>query len=297
MTVGVWGSGPWAIGTWGGASEGVLTLLAAVPLRENMVRLVFSMPVYYSEILDRYDASDPEHYSIAVVDGTVDAIGNPTRAVNIIAVEQPGPTSDMPINPAEVGFYVDVILDRPMSSFPAGYTIGVRDLQDVNASSQIDNATINLDATYRELQPPVLEMAAPLRDIASPQTASMLGETRSSDAILGTYVIAEDGDYAFDEGNTGRKKRVIRRLITRKNGFAHLPGYGLGVLEMGKTTARLDTIGKLTTDARLQIEREPDIEKASVTADFATTSLLRLHVAIKPRGTTSQKFTLSVPLR
>lgn len=297
-----WGSVPWGLSSWGGASTTTLSLLAAFAARENVVRLVFSMPVYFSKILDQYDASNSAKYTVSAVAGSFDGISQPTREVRAIAVELPDDLSIPPVLPQEVGFYIDVVLDRPMSSYPALYDVTISDLQNTSHTSTLATATFRFEAAYRELQKPTLEVAAPVRDFANPQTGGALVETGSdvvADAsALASYIQAADGDYAFDEGNTGRKKRVIRRFVTEPGGFAHLPGYGLGLLSRCKKLARLDQIGKLTTDARLQLQREPDIAKGVVTADFGDKpNFLRLHVGIKPRGTHSQKFTIPIPLR
>jgi hypothetical protein len=294
-----WGLAGWGLSSWGGASLTTLNLLAAFAVRENTVRLVFTMPVYFSKILDQYDASNPLKYSVAAVAESVDAFGVAVRPVRVIAIERPNTLSTPPVAQDEIGYYVDVILDRPMSSYPALYDITCVQLQNTAATSTIVTVTYRFAATHRILQEPSLEMAAPMRDFANPQTHGALAEAATDVlSILASYVASSDGDYAFDEGNTGRKKRVIRRLITTPNGFAHLPGYGLGLLTKSKKLARLDQVGKLATDARMQVEREPDIAKAVVTADFGSVpNLLRLHVSIRPRGGRSQKFTVPVPIR
>ncbi len=294
-----WGDQGWGISSWGGASLTTLTLLGAFAARENVVRLVFSMPVYFSTILDPFDGSNAHKFSIAIVPASADALGQPPRAVNIIAVERPDPTSTPPVLQGEVGFYLDAILDRPMSSFPALYDIMCAQLKNTRLTSTLVSATNRFPGVYRELQTPSLEMAIPARDFANPQTGAALAETGTDQlTTLASYVASANGDYAFDQGNTGRKKRVIRRMITSLGGFAHLPNYGLGLLERAKKLARPDQIGKLATDARLQLQREPDIAKVLVTADIGDKpNLLRIHVGIKPRGGQVQKFVVPVPIR
>lgn len=294
-----WGSDRWGVGAWGGASLVSLQLIGAIAVRENVVRLVFSQPVYYSKIFDRYDASNAVHYAMTPVNGSLDGNEEPTRAVRVVDVALPDTTSNPPVLQGEIGFFIDIMLDRPMSSYPASYMVGITDLQNADGSSQLPIAVAQVDAAYRELQPASFEIAAPIRDFANPQTSGALANAGTDEmSALATYVASDDGDYAFDEGSTGRKKRVLRRLITKKNGFAHLPGYGLGILSYGKRLARIDAIGKLTTDARLQVQKEPDVAKAIVGAEVGSQpSLVRLNVGIKPKGGRSQKFTISIPVR
>ena len=294
-----WGQVAWGLGAWGGPSALSLNLLAAIAVRENVVRLIFSQPIYFSGIFDQYDGSNPIKYSIAPVAESVDALGEPVRPVNVVAVERPTSLSVPPVLPSEVGYFIDIVLDRTMSSYPALYEVTCVQLRNTQMTNTIVTATVQFAATHRALQTPSLEVAAPVRDLANPQTGGALAGTGIDElSSLASYIISADGDYAFDEGNTGRKKRVIRRIVTKRNGFAHLPGYGLGILGMAKKLARLDQVGKLATDARMQLEREPDVARAAVTADFGSVpNLLRLHISIKPRSGRSQKFTVPIPTR
>lgn len=296
---GAWGAGSWGSGSWGGGVSSVLTVLGAIAVRENVVRVIFSQPVYFSKILDPFDASNPTHFTVTPVDGTTDQLSQPTRDVTVVAVERPDINSSPPIETADVGAHLDLILDRPMSSYPSAYTVTCIGIKNAKLTSTIGSASFDFDGVYRDLSVPDLETAAPLRDLASPQTLSALQEASPDDlTVIATYVVGEDGDYAFDQGATGRKKRIIRRVFTKKGGFVHLPNYGVSITSYGKKLARLDTIGKLTTEARIQISREPDVAKVVVNADIrrATPDLLRLHIAIKPHSARSQKFTVSVPI-
>lgn len=289
MSSGEWGAGEWGSGGWGGPSTLTLTLAGALAVRENTVRCIFSQRVYFSKILDQYDGSDPTHFTVTPIDGSTDEVGQPARAVNVIAIERPDANSAPPIAQVDVGKHLDLVLDRPLSSYPAQYLVTVTNLKNETLTDAIVSASFNFDGVYRELVKPSLETAALVRDIASPQAGGL--------GALATYEVAEDGDYAFDEGNVGLKKRLLRRAVTKKNGFVHLPGYGLGIMTYGKKLARLDVIGALTTDAKIQFEQEPDVAKAVVTAERnpKTPNLLRVHVAAKPKNGRSLKFTIEVP--
>ena len=101
---GAWGSGEFGAGSWGGG-EGTLTLLGAFALRENVIRLAFSQPVYFSSILDPLDASNPEKYSVTAVSGTFGIDGSPARPVNAVRVTLP--TEADGLIPAAVSRVVD----------------------------------------------------------------------------------------------------------------------------------------------------------------------------------------------
>lgn len=300
MTTSGWGSQAWGLTCWGGASLSSLTLLRAIAVRENVVRLVFSQKVYFSTILDRYDAWNPIHYSIASVVGTLDANNEPTHEVSVIAVERPNELSSPPVLHEEVGFYIDLVVDRPFSSHPAQYMVTANQLANEDRSLTLTSETASFESVYRELTPPTLEAAAEVRDIAMPQTFKALNEASPDElTLIGSYVVDDTGDYSFDTGNTGRKKRVFRRTFTKKGGFAHLPGYGLGIMTYGKKLGTLARIGTLQKEAELQIIREPDIQKIIVAADIddRRPNLLRLSFAIKPRGQRSEKFTTEIPIK
>jgi len=49
-----------------------------------------------------------------------------------------------------------------------------------------------------------------------------------SDVFIGGLFVDDSGDIAPHGGAEGYRKRIVRRLMTPKNAFAFLPGYGLG---------------------------------------------------------------------
>lgn len=287
------------LSSWGGRyGDTVFNVLAAFTVRENTVRLVFTQPVYFSKIFDLRDASNPLAFVIAPVAGSLDALGVLARAVSVLTTELATPQSTVPVVAAEVGYFLDITVDRPFSSFPARYTITSTNLQNAALTIVLASDTHTFDAVYRDLQGATLETPGLVRDLANAQTGAMLAaEVPDELRVLGSYLVT-NGDYAFDEGSAGRKKRIFRRILTKRGGFAHLPSYGLGIRDRIKQLMRFDTIGRLNTEAKLQIQREPDVAKAAVSAEIgAQPNLLRLHIGVRPRGGKSQKFTVSVPLK
>lgn len=85
-------------------------------------------------------------------------------------------------------------------------------------------------------------------------------------AVSGTFRVGEDGDYQFDDGLRNLKKRILRRLVTKKGGFAFLPDYGVGALEAVKKLNMAATRQMIADEAQRQIAREPDVEAVSVRA-------------------------------
>jgi len=80
----------------------------------------------------------------------------------------------------------------------------------------------------------------------------------SSDPIMGGITVDRSGDWAPDDGGlTGTRKRCLRRVVTLKNSFAHLQGYGLNYdIKQPATTNKLAT---LRTDVQGQEAQEPDV--------------------------------------
>ena len=58
-------------------------------------------------------------------------------------------------------------------------------------------------------------------------------------AIGGSLRIGADGDYVADEGTELMKKLILRRLLTPKGAFFHLPDYGYGLAVKEPTPAYL----------------------------------------------------------
>ncbi len=292
---GGWGAGAWGAMPWGGGSIvlGALALVDAVAVRENVIRLEFTVPIYFSGILDPFDASDvARHFGIEVVTGTVGLDAEPVRGVRILAASLP--TEADGISEEQFGRFLDLSLDRPMTPYPARYTVSVRDIYDVTFTSGIAMSTRSLFAVFKRIEPPQLETTLPSRDIANPQTLLAAEDPLpdSQTGFLGTLRYDDQGDVAFDEGLTSYKKRVFRRLFTKKNGFAHLPGYGVGVPQYGKRLGSPINMSTMAAEAEAQIALEPETEKVRCRPilDRSRPGLARLQIVAKPKTGKPQAF-------
>jgi hypothetical protein len=251
---GGWGGGGWGGSGWGGGS-GVGALQGALAVSENVIRVYFSHAPYYSGLLDPGDASNPEAYSILPVAGTVGLDGTQARSVSAIVAAVGGDPNS-----------IDVTLDRPLTAWPAQYQVATLGLVTgaPPSTTPIPDASTAFPAVYRQIVAAVPDALIASRDFANPQTAA--DQTTSQSSLLGSYPVDDSGDYAFDEGLASYKKRVLRRLITRKNGFAHLPGYGVGVPTYGKRLQKAGVRATIAADAEAQISQEPETDKVSVVA-------------------------------
>lgn len=159
------------------------------------------------------------------------------------------------------GAAVDLVLDRPLTSYPARYAVDVNDVWDAIGEEKTTGQR-TISSIYRLLATET--RPTPARDFHNPSTHNALLDPvpdPNNPLNLGTFVVDEQGDYASDEGDTGLRKRIIRRLISRKGRTAHAPSYGVGVVDLGKRLALPDVLSSTVTDAEKQIAEEPEIAK------------------------------------
>lgn len=255
-----WGSGSWGFSPWG-FGTGPLQLLRAFAVRENVVRLFFDQPVYFTQVLDPGDGSNPRSYSVVAVPG-IAGDGDPTRTVNIIRAE-------IVKEAGAGGQQVDLVVDRAFSPFFCRYIVAVGDVR-AGSGSLLDAAFTSyvFDGVQAGRLPMVPDQAIGMRDIANPQTlAALVGlpdATAATPLMLGTFRVDATGDVANDSGIISWKKRVIRRLITRPGGFAHMPAYGAGIPQQVKTLGRPGSRQLLAFSAEQQIRQEPETVSATV---------------------------------
>ncbi len=254
-----WGAGKWGSSGWGGSIA--LIVEGSVAARENAIQVEFSQRIYFSGVLDENDASDIAHYTLTPVAGGVGMDGSPVRPVNVV-------TATMADVTGGEGRFLELTLDRPMSPWPCEYTLGINGIYTEDQSSAMPDRTIVVTSVFKQLVVPSRAVGVIARDIANPQTLSNAYHSHVPNPLdplnLGTVVTDDTGDYASDDGESAFKMRCIRRLITKKNGFVHLPGYGVGVPTYGKKLAQSSVMTSLATDAEAQIAREPETEKVVV---------------------------------
>ena len=280
-----WGASRWGGDPWGGSPLGGFLFQGAVAIAENVVRCYFSEQPYFSALLDPLDASLLTHYAVEADASTKGIDDTPARPVAVLYAEVGADTNS-----------IDLVLDRPLTAGPSSYSVTVAGLADAATLTVMPAPqSSGFVGLYRRIVPPQLDSPVPSRDIANPQTpASLTGTSPLSPAAIayGTYVVDDSGDYAFDEGLVAYKKRVLRRGMTRKNGFAHLPGYGVGIPQHGKKLASASLRAQLAADWEAQIKQEPETAAVSVTTatDPKVPGLCWFIVSAKTKSGGSTKF-------
>lgn len=264
-----------------------IAFVAAASIRENAIRVEFSLLVNYTGLLDPNDVSKVEgHWSVAEDAATTGMNGEAARPVSIVRAALA--TAEDGVEEADFGRFVNLYLDRPLTPYPAVYAVSWSGIYELGTVINPSAGSSNVFGVYRMLSAPTIEAPRQSKDFANPQTAGAARASlpRPSAAFsLGTFGIDDTGDYAHDEGNESLKKRVIRRLVTRKNAFAHLPGYGVGVPDAVKKLATQETLSSLKVDAELQIAEEPDVAQVRVVIVISSTTpnLVRFRVVIRPK--------------
>lgn len=283
---GGWGAGSWGGSPWGGGPPftpgGAFSCTGAFAPAENVIRLLFTQVPYYSEIFDAYDASDVDHYTVTANTASTGWDGYAARAVSpvqvLVSTAQPNA--------------LDVYLDRPMSPYPTEYTIAFEDLASASLGVVVPSGQFTLFGCFRKLQPQSEDVVLPTADFANPQTVSAIqgsgvGSTLGPSAALGVYNVDDSGDYAFDAGIQTVKKRIIRRGVTKKGAYAHLPaGYGVGLVDACKSLSIPSRRDAYAADYESQIMQEPEVVSAKVTAiqDPIVPSLVHFIILAKTRS-------------
>ncbi len=224
-----------------------IALVTTLAVRENVVRLAFDVPPYFSAVLDPGDASNPDRYSIIAKTDTVGSDGRPPRRVSGVLAEL--------VEPAVIHLWTD----RKLSPYPSRYTVVLNGVVDESFGPLIVNQSEFYGLRAGRVVP-TLDRAISNADIANPQTLSGALDPLAlpNDSVLGTLPVDDTGDLAKDEGLPSYKKRVLRRLSTRKGRFRHLPNYGTLAIQSLKQLARPGLLQAIAADAEEQIRQEPE---------------------------------------
>lgn len=281
-----WGLGPYGWVGWGvSAPSDKLILLSAEAIRENCVRLNFNQVLAYTDVRGLVDAADPENYAIEPVEGTIGEDGLPARPVFPVLVEQ---TTDPFVN----GRSIDVWLDRRLSPYPAQYRAFARRSVAANGVPLLNESAFFFGVNW---QPPTPANAiAPATDFANPgyESSAIPGSTQ----ILGVYPTTSQGDYATDRDLVSYKKRIIRRITTRRGRFAHLPNYGVGLLDQIKQLAKPSVRQTIAAEAEAQIREEPETINVQVTITAHSTASGLFFFRVKARTKVFGDVNLDIPL-
>lgn len=273
-----WGGGAWGITPWGGSPTD-LFLMGAVAVRENVVRLTFSVAPVFTGILDPHDASNRFRYSVANNPNTTGADGLPARPVSVVMATQ------APVAGAE-GKVIDVTVDRPFSPYAAKYRVTANNLIAGDGTPlNPAMASVEFYGVQRERVPAMEQKSVRSRDIANPFVASSITDNLLTDTLLvaGAFSADAGGDLALDEGLVSVKKWILRTMITAFGGFVFLPTYGVNTIASIKRLSTAVEREKIASRARAQIARHPLIAKVAINFFNVKPGFLRLQVVARTK--------------
>lgn len=280
-----WGASPWGVGPWGDGPE-PFVLVSVDPIRENVLRLTFNAPVYWSQRGDPDDGAHAGFYAVTAIAGTVGIDGVGVRPIQVAHVDQVAGSG---------GTQIDVTLDRAMSPYGTQYTIAVHGLRSTYGH-YLPAMQVAVDGLQRGLPRIVGDQRTTTSDFSNPQSKSgVLDPLPVTDnaLVLGSYPTDDNGDYALDEGVATLKKRIYRRLSTGKGRFRHLLKYGVTIPENVKRLARGGMVQALAADAEEQVRQEPEVSSASVTARMDPSGVAWF--TVRARTNTGQTVSTEVP--
>ena len=245
---------------------GGLHLVRAIAVAGQVVRAVFNKAPKTKSSAANNDGLNGANYDVAITSGT----GTKPLCVSTAAVVQ-FPAFGL-LNAGEVG--IDVQTDRPL-------VVGLAYVLTVPPRLiAFDGDTMGFP--YGQ---PFVGATRPTR-VRQNRTKQGIIDFASGDNGL----TATNGDIDTVTGIPSTKMRCLRRTLTIKNAFAHLPGYGS--VFQPKAPMVTNRIGALQADLRQQLRSEPDVQGAAVQVTLDSRGLALIDERVQTKK--DQTFTFSV---
>jgi hypothetical protein len=241
-------------------------IVRAIAVGGQVVRAVFNKSPKAKSSAANDDGLNGANYTVAVTSGTAVT----PRCVGVLGMV-PFPAYGV-LRTGEVG--VDIQMDRPLVS-GLSYTV---------------SAAIRLVAVDDDLLLPPYGYA--FIGAARPQLRRQAQANQGvSDFASGeSGLIVENGDIGTVTGIPSTKLRCLRRTVTMKNAFAHLPGYGTGF--QPKVPMTTNRIGTLKNDLSQQLKAEPDVADAASSVTIDSRGIVTIDERVRTRQ--GWAFTLAV---
>jgi hypothetical protein len=255
------GFGQEAVGDPFGAG-GDLHVVRARCVEGQTVRVVFDEEPIHVSPSGKNDALNPANYSFAIL---APASAVTPQAVGVKPLMIIGPAAGPVLSGDERAF--DVQTDRQLIS-GIGYSVTANAILSKFGGPLGAPVTANfvgmVNVQNTQLPPRRLGFA----DIAS-------------DPFNGGYIVDNSGDIAPHTGIDSLRKRIFRRMVTVKDAFKFLPGYGLGLAL--KRTASVREIGKFKTDLVAQVKQEPEVANVQASVTFNPIGVLTVSMLVKTK--------------
>ena len=262
--------GPWGSTPWGGAIEPPLAgfyVVSALATGSNTFRVWFSEPPRFTTPIAADSAANMTNFVLTRTDtgGVIQLLGASQVADDALALDF-----------VRLGVWESHLITYHIQ---AGDTL----VSTVAAHALIDPKYAEFLGLPASVQP--LEETQELADLRNPQT----DETR----INGGLVVSTAGEYQLEAGVSLVKKLIIRRIVTERDSFVHLQGYGESV-----SPARFWTTVDLMlfqTSLERGVRKEPEVESARVAITLAASGVLTVGVRARLRNS-PQTLQFDVPL-
>lgn len=258
------GYGQQGFGGYSFGTGGPLAVVRAVAVAGQAVRVVYDEEPLHRSPAGISDALNPSNYTVTV----------------------PGANATAPI---PMGVDTTMVVGPTYAVGNGSGAAGERGF-DVHVDRQLVAGV-----TYRITVRNVVAAVGGL--IGSPNAANFGGVTRLEDTrlparlqdlidfanppALGHWVIDDSGDMAPDSPDAGTKKRVMRRITTRRGAFRWMPDYGVG-FDL-KAIASVPQLAAMKIDIIRQIKLEPDVAGVDVKITLATSGLTTISVRVRTR--------------
>lgn len=252
------GAGP---GPFGG--PGLITVLGVLPESVNGLVVVFDRaPVargaglYYSATNIRNYAMTPVDPSTPTIDGVQVPVG---MLVPGYSPQVAGATGDL-VDAHQVHLQVEADL-QPTVRYVLRVDPRVRGRHGEVFAGPTDWEFLAL--TPGALIPPSRRREERYRDLAY----STFPRPDGGDTLV--YEFDPNTDLAIQGGGDSLRKRIYRRLLTNRGGFAFLPGYGAGL--QPQALARGNQLQELADVVVEQVRQEPEVLDAGATVSVQPT--------------------------
>lgn len=273
MCGGSFGSG--GFGSMGFGSGAGLFVLRAEQQALNAILVTFSGIPDANDPATSWDALNPDNW-------TIEPRSPHGLAARLVQFVERGPTSEQ----------IRVYADGPLDARAVYRVIASATLRDASGAP-IDPSLVCRAADFETRGAtrvvPGAALTDPPTDLANPQTTF-----DEAGALLGTYQISDQGDFANETGAPYLRKRILRRASAALGGFFHLADYGF--MEPVKGTIRPSLIARLQARAQSQIMREPDVAACSVRVYQVRPGVVVLAIRAQDTGGSTVEMTVPVPL-
>lgn len=242
---------------------GPLTVVRAIAVAGQVVRVVFNEEPLHSTAAGAMDALNPANYLFAVPAGN--ATAPQPVGVNVDMVV--GPTYGVGNGGATSQRGFDVQVDRQLV-VGITFRVTVQNLQSLLGGSLGSPTSATFPGVTKLLETKPPQRNQDLIDFANPPA-------------LGHWVVDDSGDIMPETPDDGTKKRCYRRGFTKKNSYATLPGYGSAFDHKGLGSPALQASFKV--DYQGQLLQEPDVQAASVSMSVDASGLVMIPVKVQTR--------------